>query len=95
MAGQALRLVAMEACASPHHRARKVIRHGHEVRLIAAHHVKPFLTRQSKDAANADAIVEAALRPSMRFVKPRTAGQQARAIAFWSREQPVKLRTER
>jgi len=86
--------VAMEACASSHHWARELARHGHEVRLIAPHYVKPFIKRQKNDAADAEAIVEAALRPTMRFVEPKTADQQARAIAFRTREQLVKQRTE-
>src|SRR6056297_1514996 len=87
-------LVAMEACASAHHWAREMARKGHEVRLIAPHYVKPFIKRQKNDAADAEAIVEAALRPTMRFVEPKTADQQARAIAFRTREQLVKQRTE-
>lgn len=53
-----------------------------------------FLKRQKNDAADAEAIVEAALRPSMRFVEPKSADQQARAVAFRTREQLVKQRTE-
>ena len=87
-------IVAMEACASAHHWAREVVRQGHEVRLIAPHYVKPFLKRQKNDAADAEAIVEAALRPTMRFVEPKSADQQARAVAFRTREQLVKQRTE-
>lgn len=87
-------LVVMEACASAHHWAREISRHGHEVRLIAPHYVKPFIKRQKNDAADAEAIVEAALRPTMRFVEPKSAEQQARAVAFRTREQLVKQRTE-
>src|SRR5690606_1832885 len=94
MADQPPCLVAMEACASAHHWAREMARHGHEVRLIAPHYVKPFLKRQKNDAADAEAIVEAALRPTMRFVEPKSSDQQARAVAFRTREQLVKQRTE-
>jgi len=94
MADQPPCRVAMEACASAHHWAREMARHGHEVRLIAPHYVKPFLKRQKNDAADAEAIVEAALRPTMRFVEPKSADQQARAVAFRTREQLVKQRTE-
>jgi transposase len=94
MAQQSPCRVAMEACASAHHWAREMARHGHEVRLIAPRYVKPFIKRQKNDAADAEAIVEAALRPTMRFVGPKTADQQARAIAFRPREQLVKQRTE-
>ena len=86
--------VAMEACPSAHHWARELTRYGHRVRLIAPHYVKPFLKRQKNDAADAEAIVEAALRPTMRFVEPKTVEQQARAVAFRTREQLVKQRTE-
>jgi transposase len=86
--------VAMEACPSAHHWARELTGYGHLVRLIAPHYVKPFLKRQKNDAADAEAIVEAALRPTMRFVEPKTAEQQARAVAFRTREQLVKQRTE-
>ena len=94
MAKQPPCLVAMEACAGAHHWAREMSRHGHQVRLIAPVYVKPFIKRQKNDAADAEAIVEAALRPTMRFVEPKTAEQQARAVAFRTREQLVKQRTE-
>ena len=86
--------VAMEACPSAHHWARELTAHGHRVRLIAPHYVKPFLKRQKNDAADAEAIAEAALRPTMRFVEPKTAEQQARAVVFRAREQLLKQRTE-
>jgi transposase len=94
MAGHRPCTVAMEACAGAHHWARELARQGHCVRLIAPHYVKPFIKRQKNDAADAEAIVEAALRPTMRFVEPKSADQQARAIAFRTREQLVKQRTE-
>ncbi len=86
--------VAMEACPSAHYWARELTGHGHRVRLVAPHYVKPFLKRQKNDAADAEAIAEAATRPTMRFVEPKTEEQQARAVAFRAREQIVKQRTE-
>jgi transposase len=77
MAEQPPCLVAMEACAGAHCWTRDMSCHGHEIRLIAPHHVEPFLKRQKNDAADAEAIVEAALRPTMRFVEPQSAEQQA------------------
>jgi transposase len=59
--------VAKEACASAHLWARQMTQQGHEVRLIAPHYVKPFIKRQKNDAADAEAVVEAALRPTMRM----------------------------
>jgi transposase len=64
-------IVAMEACASAHYWAREIAKLGHTTRLIAAHYVKPFIKRQKNDAADAEAICEAAQRPTMRFVTVR------------------------
>ena len=86
--------LAMEACPGAHHRARDLSAHAHEVRPIAPPDVKPFPKRRSNDAADAEAIVEPAPRPTMRFVEPKSADQQARAEAFRTREQLVKQRTE-
>ncbi|NYS26225.1 transposase [Rhodobacteraceae bacterium 2376] len=83
-------VVAMEACASAHHWARELSAYGHSVRLIAPHYVKPFIKRQKNDATDA----EAATRPTMRFVEPKTEAQQARAVAFRAHEQIMKQRTE-
>ena len=68
---------------------------GYEVKLIAPRYVEPFIKRQKHDAADAEAIVEAALRPTMRFVEPRTGEQQARANVFRTREQFLNQRNER
>lgn len=92
MAEQPPCLVATEACASAHHWAREISRDGHEVRLIAPHYVKPFIKRQKNDAADAEAIVEAALRPTMCFVEPKSADQQARAVAFRTRSRCARSR---
>jgi transposase len=60
--------VAMEACGSAHHWARRFRTFGHEVRLIAPQFVKPFVKTNKNDARDAEAIAEAAQRPAMRFV---------------------------
>lgn len=70
-------IVAMEACTTAHYWAREIGKIGHEVRLLPPAYVKPFVKRQKNDAADAEAIVEAATRPSMRFVAPKTEPQQA------------------
>ena len=68
--------VAMEACGSAHYWARKFRTYGHEVRLIAPQFVKPFVKSNKNDAADAEAICEAAQRPNMRFVAIKTVEQQ-------------------
>jgi transposase len=65
-------IVAMEACATAHFWARAISALGHEVRLVPPAYVKPFVKRQKNDAADAEAIAEAASRPTMRFVEPKT-----------------------
>ena len=81
--------VAMAACPSAHHWAREFSAYGHRARLIARHYVKPFIKRQKKDAADAEAIAEAATRPTMRFVEPKTEVQQARAVVRASPSRPA------
>lgn len=67
---------------------------GHEVRLIAPQHVRPFVKWQKNDAADAKAIVIVARQSEMRSVVPKTAVQQAKAVLFRSRERMVHQRTE-
>jgi transposase len=94
LAAQAPCVVAMEACASAHYWAREIGKLGHCVRLIAPAYVKPFVKRQKNDAADAEAICEAAQRPSMRFVPVKTEEQQANAIVFRARDLLVHQRTQ-
>ena len=61
-------LIGMEACATAHHWARELRNLGHEVRLMPARYVKPYVKRNKNDAADAEAICEAVTRPTMRFV---------------------------
>jgi transposase len=86
--------VAMEACGSAHHWAREIGRLGHVVRLIPPAYVKPFVKRQKNDAADAEAICEAAQRPTMRFVVPKSEQAQAAAVVFRARDLLVKQRTQ-
>lgn len=93
-AGQPRCRVAMEACASSHYWARKIAALGHETRLIPPAYVKPFVTRQKNDMADAEAICEAAQRPTMRFVTPKSAEAQAAGTVFRTRDLLVRQRTQ-
>jgi transposase len=93
-AGQPRCVVAMEACASAHHWAREIGALGHETRLIAPAYVKPFVKRQKNDMADAEAICEAAQRPTMRFVTPKGAEAQAAGVVFRTRDLLVRQRTQ-
>ena len=93
-AGQAPCVVAMEACASAHYWAREIAALGHETRLIPPAYVKPFVKRQKNDMADAEAICEAAQRPTMRFVEPKSAEAQGAAVVFRTRDLLVRQRTQ-
>ena len=86
--------VAMEACGSAHYWGREIAKLGHTVKLIAPAYVKPFVKRQKNDMADAEAICEAAQRPTMRFVALKSANQQAAAVVFRTRDLLVRQRTQ-
>jgi transposase len=62
--------------ATPHYGARELITLGHDVGLMPAQYVKPYVKRGKNDAADAEAICEAVTRPTMRFVAVKTPEQQ-------------------
>lgn len=70
-------LIGIEACASSHYWARELIALGHEVKLMPAQYVKPYVKRGKNDAADAEAICEAVTRPTMRFVGIKSCEQQS------------------
>lgn len=86
--------VVLEACGGAHHWARELAKLGHDVQLIAPAYVRAFVKRQKNDAADAEAICEAAQRPSMRFVPVKTEEQQAAAMVFRGRDLLVRQRTQ-
>jgi transposase len=94
LAAQTRCVVVLEACAGAHYWAREIAKLGHHARLIAPAYVKPFIKRQKNDAADAEAICEAAQRPSMRFVPVKTEEQQASGIVFRARDLLVRQRTQ-
>lgn len=86
-------LIGMEACASAHYWARTLAALGHEVRLIPASYVKPYVRRNKTDAADAAAICEAVSRPHMRFVAVKSADQQAALMLHRTRDLLIRQRT--
>jgi transposase len=86
-------LIGIEACATAHYWARQLKALGHDVRLMPAHYVKPYVKRAKNDAADAEAICEAVTRPTMRFVPPKTEVAQAIALMHRLRTQFVAQRT--
>jgi transposase len=70
-------LVGIEACATSHYWAREIARLGHEVKLMPAQYVKPYVKRQKNDMADAEAIAEAVTRPNMRFVAAKGPDDQS------------------
>jgi transposase len=87
-------LVGMEACASAHYWARELTKLGHEVRLMPAKDVKAYVKRNKNDAADAEAICEAVRRPTMRFVRAKSAEQQGRLMQHRTRDLLMRQRTQ-
>jgi transposase len=86
--------VALEACGGSHHWGRVLARLGHRVKLIPPQYVKPFVKRSKNDRNDAEAICEAASRPTMRSVPVKTVSEQAAAMLVKYRELLVGQRTQ-
>ncbi|MGU7813023.1 IS110 family transposase [Burkholderia sp. AW49-1] len=84
--------VVMEACAGAHWMARKLSELGHTVKLISPQFVRPFVKSNKNDFVDAEAICEAASRPSMRFVTPKTESQQTLSALHRVRQALVRDR---
>ena len=68
-------VMAMEACCGAHHLARLLQAYGHEIRLMSPEYVQPYVKAQKNDERDAEAIAEAATRPTMRFVELKSENQ--------------------
>lgn len=86
-------LVGLEACGSAHYWAREIGALGHKVKLIPPQYVRPFVKTNKNDAADAEAIAEALVRPTMRFTPIKSAEQQSVLMLHRIREILVKQRT--
>ncbi len=86
-------LIVMEACGGANYWARELIALGHQVRLIAPQYVKPYVKGNKNDYNDAEAIVEAAQRPTMRFVPIKSVEQQDIQNFHRQRERIKKERT--
>jgi len=87
-------VIGIEACGAAHYWGRILGELGHEVKLLAPQHVKPYVMRNKNDGRDADALCEATGRPRMRFVPVKTAEQQAALMLAGIREQLIARRTQ-
>lgn len=86
-------VVAMEACCGAHHLGRVFAAQGHEVRLMSPEYVRPYVKAQKNDDLDAEAIAEAASRPTMRFVEVKSQAQSDIQALHRARERLVSERT--
>ena len=86
-------IVAMEACCGAHHLGRVFLEEGHEVRLMSPEYVRPYVKAQKNDDRDAEAIAEAATRPTMRFVPVKSQEQSDLQSLHRARERLVGDRT--
>src|SRR6202158_2589907 len=86
-------VVAMEACCGAHHLGRLLSAQGHEVRLMSPEYVRPYVKAQKNDDRDAEAIAEAATRPTMRFVELKSEEQLDMQTLHRVRDQLVGERT--
>lgn len=86
-------LVAMEACCGAHHLGRILRAQGHQVRLMSPEYVRPYVKAQKNDDRDAEAIAEAATRPTMRFVELKSEEQLDLQALHRARDRLVGERT--
>src|SRR5580704_297389 len=86
-------IVAMEACCGAHHLGRLLEAQGHDVRLMSPEYVRPYVKAQKNDDRDAEAIAEAATRPTMRFVELKSEEQLDMQTLHRARDRLVGERT--
>ena len=86
-------LIGMEACGGSHFLGRALREQGHDVRLMPAQYVKPYVKTNKNDYIDAEAIAEAVTRPTMRFVPIKTDDQLDLQSLHRVRERWVVRRT--
>ena len=86
-------LIAMEACGGAHHWGRELQALGHQVRLMHAQTVRPFVSGNKNDAADARGIWIAVQQPKTKFVGLKNVAQQATLTLHRQRELLMKMRT--
>jgi transposase len=85
--------IAMEACCGAHHLGRLLAAQGHTLRLMSPEYVRPYVKAQKNDDRDAEAIAEAATRPTMRFVALKSEGQLDMQTLHRARDRMVSDRT--
>ena len=88
-----VKVIGMEACSGSHFLGRALRQQGHEVRLMPAQYVKPYVKTNKSDYIDAEAIAEAVQRPTMRFVPIKTEEQLDLQALHRIRERWVMRRT--
>jgi transposase len=86
-------IIAMEACCGAHHFGRALATRGHCVRLMSPEYVRPYVKAQKNDDRDAEAIAEAATRPTMRFVTLKSEEQLDMQTLHRARDRVVAERT--
>ncbi len=92
-AGMPACVMTMEACCGAHHLGRRLRDQGHQVRLMSPEYVRPYVKAQKNDDRDAEAIAEAATRPTMRFVELKSEAQLDMQSLHRARDRLVGERT--
>ena len=93
VAGLPTCVVAMEACCGAHFLGRTFVARGHTVRLMSPEYVAPYVKAQKTDDRDAEAIAEAATRPTMRLVTLKSEAQLDLQVLHRARQRLVAERT--